>query len=57
MEATTTPTFYKLDEVGKIKFLIDQKDIPDISDTIIKNSIVTSPNVGFFIKQWTAKEI
>lgn len=56
VEATTTPTFYKLDEVGKIKFLIDRKYIPDISDTIIKNSIVTSPSVEFFIKQWTANE-
>ncbi|SDO05985.1 hypothetical protein SAMN04487774_12132 [Enterococcus faecalis] len=56
VELTTTPTFYKLNEMGKIKFLIDQKYIPDISDTIIKNSIVTSPSVEFFIKQWTANE-
>ncbi|EFU12665.1 hypothetical protein HMPREF9517_00815 [Enterococcus faecalis TX1341] len=56
VEATTTPAFYKLDAAGKIKFLIAQKCIPDISDTIIKNSIVNSPSVEFFIKKWTANE-
>ena len=53
---TSSPRFYKLNQLEKINFLIEEKIIPDIGANIIINSVNGFSIVAAWIEHWVKEE-
>ncbi|MGS7304571.1 hypothetical protein ACVMZ0_13635 [Enterococcus faecium] len=53
---TSSPKFYKLNQLEKINFLIEEKIIPDIGANIIINSVNGFSIVAALIEHWVKEE-
>ncbi|EOS7783844.1 hypothetical protein FDO51_RS12625, partial [Enterococcus hirae] len=53
---TSSPRFYKLNQLEKINFLIEEKIIPDIGANIISNSVNGFSTVSSWIEYWVKEE-
>lgn len=57
VDKTSTPSFFKMNDLERITFLVDQKVIPDIRDSIIINSVSPFSGLGYWIETWIKEEL
>lgn len=56
VKETSVPKFYHLDSLEKIDFLINNKVIPDIKNSLITNSVNSFASVDGWIEDWFINE-